>query len=101
MFFRGAKLAERGNVIERVAAGDVVSVSLPLGRRGSAGAAASGVAVGVFGALMLAKYVVGVPETWNGTAVLIVGIPAASGFAAWYASSEMTEQVIYRAPARP
>jgi len=101
VFFRGTKLAERINAIQRVTAEDVVGVSLPLARRGSASAAATGVAAGFFGSVMLAKYVVGIPETWSGLTILAVGIPAAAGAAAWYGSSEMTGRVIYQAPARP
>jgi hypothetical protein len=96
VFVRGAKLAERSDVIERVAAADVLRVSLGLERRGSTGVAASAATAAVFGAVWFARF-----ETWGRATVMLVGIPAAAGAAAWYGSSEVTERVIYRAPARP
>jgi hypothetical protein len=98
VFLRGVKLAERSDVIDRVAAADVVTMTTGLVRRGSASSAAVGAALGGWLSLLLARY--GGIETNTGAAV-VFGLPIVAGYAAWAGSSREIDAVIYRRSPAP
>jgi hypothetical protein len=93
-----------GDVTEHLNAEDVVVIA-GIGRRGSAGMAVLGALGGIF---LGSGVAVGLAESsrcsqgCGGRRLAIwstfIGIPIAGGYGAWYGSSRVTEEVIYRRP---
>jgi hypothetical protein len=93
-----------GDVMERLNAEDVVLIA-GVARRGSAGMAVLGALGGIF---LGSGVAVGLAESTRcsqgcgGRRLAIwstfIGLPIAGGYGAWYASSRVTEEVIYRRP---
>jgi hypothetical protein len=98
----GVRVAELTELIESVRAGDVVLVSRTI-RRGSGAA----VAFGTVGGLFLGSFMAGLAINANcsrssrcgGTGVLsfasVIGVPIATGYGSWRASSRVIHEVVY------
>jgi hypothetical protein len=85
-------------VTKVVEAGDVQLVT-SISRRGSAAAAAVGAIGGVFAAPFVVYAIAGQSRAAYLTAwTVLIGLPIAGGVGAWYGTSRMTEEVIFRRP---
>jgi hypothetical protein len=101
VFLHDVKVAEPGELIERVPIGDVLTITASV-RRGSAAAAVLGTLGGIWlGTAMALTFAytrcqpncAGVELGIWGS---VIGVPAAGGYGAWRASSRLSEEVIYR-----
>jgi hypothetical protein len=103
VFVEGRKVAERADVLRQLRTQDVVTISRKR-RRGDANSAAGSAIVGGLAGCFLGLLMF-YDKAGAGAAIGVVAIPigsaTAAGYAAWRGTSSMTEEVIYRSPARP
>jgi hypothetical protein len=108
VFVDGVKVAELDRLLRRVPVADVLTVSTGPERRGSAVAAA----LGTLGGLWLgAGLAVGLAESTRcydscgaveaTMLTAFIGVPLAAGYGAWYGTSRVTEEIVYRRPPGP
>jgi hypothetical protein len=101
IFLHDVKLAEPGELIERLPIADVVTITEST-RRGSAVAAALGTLAGIWlgSAMALTLAYTRCQPNCAGVELgmwsSIIGVPLAVGYGAWHASSHLTEEVVYR-----
>ena len=101
VFLHDVKLAEPGELIERLPIADVVTITEST-RRGSAVAAALGTLGGIWlgSAMALTLAYTRCQPNCAGVELgmwgSIIGVPLAAGYGAWRASSRLTEEVVYR-----
>lgn len=99
-------VVERGGAPQRLPRNEVVTID-SLVRRGSAAAAVLGTLGGIWLGSGMA-FALGESRCYQhcggveiGMFSLAIGVPIAAGYGAWRGTSHMTEEVIYRAAARP
>ena len=101
VFVHDVKVAEPGELIERLPIADVVTITEST-RRGSAVAAALGTLGGIWlgSAMALTLAYTRCQPNCAGVELgmwgSIIGVPLAAGYGAWRASSRLTEEVVYR-----
>src|SRR3954469_13005648 len=104
VFFRNRKVAERGEIVARVPKDRVEAVLRGPRRKGDPLAALGGTMAGVLVSMLLVGGGGAVAFDRPGASGyvmalgVLVGPPVALGYSAWYASSDVVEDVIYRAP---
>jgi hypothetical protein len=92
-----------GGLTKILDAGDVQLVT-GISRRGSAGAAAAGAVGGLFAAPIVVLAIAGESRAaYLAAWAALIGLPIAGGYGAWYGTSRMAEEVIFRraSPAQP
>jgi hypothetical protein len=100
VFVAGTRVGVRADLLQRVLAPEVLSVTASK-RRGSGGAAALGAIGGVFLGSILASAMLVNCYHCSGGAIplafgLVFGTPIAAGYGAWRLSSSVVDDVIYR-----
>jgi hypothetical protein len=108
VFLDDVKMAELGELIERVPAGEPITIAVQV-RRGSALAASLATVGGLYLGSLIGFTVGSASNCYGGcggahAAVLglIVGVPIATGYGAWHASGRLVEELVYvRQAAQP
>ena len=105
VFLKHVRLAGLDELIVRLPIGDVLAVTTGSVRRGSAGAAVLGTLGGIwlgsavaFGLAEKTRCHPGCGGVQVAMLSAMIGIPIAGGYYGWYATSHVTEEVIYRRP---
>jgi hypothetical protein len=108
VFLDDVKVAELQELIERLPAGDLLTIALQV-RRGSAAAASLAAIGGLYLGALLGFTVTSGVNCYRGcagaqaaTLGLMVAVPIAVGYGAWHASSRLVEELVYvRQAAQP